>query len=129
MGTNASFSDIARQISDALQVRVLEWEGQRPTDDPTAWDLTIRARYLMDRISSPEDALEAQRLLERAVELDPEFALAHAALGECYARRGLRWWAGLEVADQALASAERALELDPGLEEAARNARRARRRQ
>jgi adenylate cyclase len=67
-------SDIARQISDALQVQLLDWEGQRQTAKPTAWDLYMRARYLNRRINSVERALEVRRLLERAIELDPRLA-------------------------------------------------------
>jgi tetratricopeptide (TPR) repeat protein len=60
----------------------------------------------------------AEELLLRATEIDPNFALAQAALGECYALRTMRWWGGPEMADLAMPRADRALELEPDLFEA-----------
>ena len=45
-------------------------------------------------------------------------ALGLASLGESYARRAMRWWGGLEMADRALPLAEQALAREPGLLEA-----------
>ncbi len=107
-------SDIAQQIANALQVQLREWEGQRQTADPTAWDLYMRAGYLMNRVSSPERLLELRRLLERAIELDPGFAPAHAVLAVTYAAEfvfSLR--PDMQLLDLAESYSRRSLVLDP----------------
>ncbi len=112
--------EVSRSIVGALQVVVAPSEqemlGRAPAKNTEAYTLYLKSRELIDR--SRESNLRAERLLEQALALDPDFALAHAALGECYASRGLRWWSGLEVAEPALACARRALELEPGLPDA-----------
>jgi adenylate cyclase len=107
-------SDIARQIANALEVQLLDREGQRQPASPTAWDLYMRARYLFRRESNPERLLESRRLLERAVELDPGFAPAHAGLAVSYAtkyRYSLQ--RDTELLGRAETYARRSLALDP----------------
>jgi non-specific serine/threonine protein kinase len=112
--------EVSRRIVDALQVTLRPGEreilGRVPTRNTEAYALYLRARELLGK--SRAENLRAERLLEQALDLDPSFALAHAALGECYAVGGLRWWADLAVADRALDCARRALELEPGLPDA-----------
>lgn len=50
---------------------------------------------------------------ERAVELDPEFTMAHAYLAEGLAWAHQNWDRSPEVASRALTAAQRAVELDP----------------
>ena len=113
-------AEVSRRIVDALQVAVGPAEQRMlervPSRNTEAYALYLRARELLE--TSPDSNRLGERLLKQALELDPDFALAHAALGECYARRGLLWWAELTVADPALACAQRALELEPGLPDA-----------
>jgi adenylate cyclase len=107
-------SDIAQQIADALQVQLLDREGQRPTANPTAWDLYMRARYLLFRVSSAESLLESRGLVERAIELDPGFAPAHALLGVTYSGAFLvSPQRDMELLDRAETYARRSLALDP----------------
>jgi tetratricopeptide (TPR) repeat protein len=56
---------------------------------------------------------EAIAEYERAVELDPEFTMAHAYLAEGLAWAHQNWDRSSEVASQALLAAQRAVELDP----------------
>jgi adenylate cyclase len=107
-------SDIARQIANALEVQLRDREGQRQTASPSAWDLYMRAGYLFRRVANPEGILESRRLLERAVELDPGFAPAHAGLAVSYAtkyRYSLQH--DTELLDRAETYARRSLALDP----------------
>ncbi len=114
-------AEVSKRIVDALQVRLKPGEREMldraPTRDREAYELYLKGREQLDRMTR-EANLRAEVLLESAIERDPDFALAHATLGECYARRGMAWWAGLEVADLALPHARRALELEPDLVEA-----------
>ncbi|MGH7740897.1 MAG: protein kinase domain-containing protein [Candidatus Eiseniibacteriota bacterium] len=114
-------AEVSRCIVQALQVALKPGEREMldrvPTRSREAYAHYLNARRLM--LQQSKDAnFRAGELLTAALALDPDFALAHAALGETYARRALLWWAGLELADQAMACAERALELESGQFEA-----------
>ncbi len=114
-------AEVSKRIVEALQVALKPGEREMldraPTRNREAYDLYLRAHGLVDR-RTRDGSFAAEELFKRAIELDPDFALAHAALGACYAQRGLAWYAGLESADQALPHAQRALELEPDLIEA-----------
>jgi serine/threonine protein kinase/tetratricopeptide (TPR) repeat protein len=112
-------AEVSKRIVEALQVALKPGERemleQAPTRSQEAYGFYLKARELAVQLSR-EASVSAEALLKRALELDPEFALAHAALGECYARRGLSWYADVDqAADQAEACARRALELKPDL--------------
>lgn len=110
-------AEVSKRIVDALQVALKPGERdmleRAPTRSAEAYAFYLKGRALdqgtRDRNYAAED------LFKSAIAKDPGFALAHAALGECYAWRGLRWWAGIEAADQALPCAMRALEIEPDL--------------
>jgi TolB-like protein/Tfp pilus assembly protein PilF len=114
-------AEVSRRIVEALQVTLRPAEREMldraPTRNREAYELYLRARALLDQ-SERDPNVRAGEVLERAVELDPDFALAHAALAECYGSRGSAWWAGKEIVEQARPHALRALELDPDLPEA-----------
>ncbi len=111
-------AEVSKRIVDALQVALDP--GQRemldrvPTRSKEAYAEYLRARAMLD-LGTREGNYLAEDHLKSAIARDPEFALAHAALGEGYAIRVMRWWAGPEVAKLAAPCAERALELDPTL--------------
>jgi TolB-like protein/Tfp pilus assembly protein PilF len=112
--------ELSQLIVEALQVALQPDEREilrrAPTKNTEAYSLYLRGRELLHK--TRDENLRAERMLLQALEIDPEFALAHAALGDCYAQRGLKWWAGLEVVEQATACARRAQELEPGLPDA-----------
>jgi TolB-like protein/predicted Ser/Thr protein kinase len=114
-------AEVSKRIVDALQIALRPEEREMldrsPTKSREAYTYYLRARDMLDR--GRDDNRRAEALLKEALSLDPDFALAHAMLGQCYALRGMRWWgAQNEVADLALPHARRALELDPDLPEA-----------
>jgi adenylate cyclase len=87
------------------------------TRDPQAYELYLRGRQLFHqfRHKSFERARETFR---RAITLDPEYALAHAGLADCYSYLYLYWEptvANLRMADCA---SRHAITLSPGLAEA-----------
>jgi len=114
-------AEVSRSIVRSLQVALKPGEREMldrvPTRSREAYAHYLSARSLMLQ-TSKDSNFRAGELLDAALTLDPNFALAHAALGEVYGRRVLSWWGGIELADQALACAERALELEPGQFEA-----------
>ncbi len=114
-------AEVSKRIVDALQVALKPGEREMleraPTRSADAYALYLRGRAALDQDNRSAN-YAAEELFKSAIEKDPKFALGHAALGECYAWRCLRWWAGVEAADQALPCASRALEIEPDLLEA-----------
>ena len=57
--------------------------GGKPTEDLSAYNEYIQARYLMGK-TTPDGLAKAKQHLETAIGCDPEFALAYDALAEVY---------------------------------------------
>jgi adenylate cyclase len=78
---------ITTQIAGTLAIRVTQIEQRRvltkPTDSLEAYDYVLRARSALQR-PARASIVEARVLLRRAVELDPNYAAAYAALAETY---------------------------------------------
>ncbi len=109
--------EITRNVIVALQVALTEGEQARVfaggTKNVEAWELVIRGKELMER-HIKEDNIEAQRLLEKAVCLDPEYAAAWVYLGFTYAEDA-RWQWGdspSESLEKAIEMGRKALEID-----------------
>jgi len=75
------------QIAGALAIRVTQFEQRRvsakPTESLEAYDYVLRARPALQRPERANNA-EARALLRRAIQLDPNYAAAYAALAETY---------------------------------------------
>jgi adenylate cyclase len=109
-------SDVAEKIAAALQTElapdVVARMRQRPTEQMDAYDLFLRGRQNIWTLEAVR-INEGHALLERAIELDPRFAAAHALIA--VARVLGCYWAGgsgQEDLPRGRQSAERALELD-----------------
>lgn len=109
-------TDIATQIASALRVELTSAEQeiveQPPTDSPEAYAIYLQANA---------GALDSMQLmLDRAIALDPDFALAYATKARWYALRAVDTFAqsAVSAADRAelerltRENAERALVLD-----------------
>ncbi len=116
-------SDVAERIARALAAELTP-EAQarierRPTDDMEAYDAYLRGEGYAGRGEAEEDMRLAIQMYERAVELDPGFALAWAGLAEQQAEL---YWFHYDRSDAPLTAArraiDRALALDPELPEA-----------
>ena len=116
-------SEIARGIAESLQVKLSAREAQglaaKPTNDPQAYDAYLRGLVFDARTAYSNDAQrKAITSYERAVELDPAFALAWARLSRAnaalYFTRADQTLARRDVARRAL---ENAQELSPNLPE------------
>ncbi len=118
-------SELAENITLALRARISPRERaniqQSPTADLGAYELYLRARDIF-HWSGVGDAQEssdrALPLLERAIERDPRFALAHALISRIHAEV---FWFGCDKRparlEQARQAAETSLQLQPGLGE------------
>jgi serine/threonine-protein kinase len=113
-------SEIAQKVVSALDVRLLASEQRVVSDTPTrnlaAYDYYLRGMDYRRRGNSDVNSRAAQLMLEKAVALDPQFALAYANLSRTHT---LMYWNSLDHTPERLAqarsTAERALELEPGL--------------
>ena len=88
-------SEIAKTIAEELQVKLTGHEEQalavKPTNNPEAYDAYLRGLAFEARSIYGSDALEkAIDFYERAVQLDPNFALAWARLSRADAYLNLR---------------------------------------
>ena len=114
-------AEVAKQIVAALQVALTPKEQalleKVPTRSREAYELFLQARQLMES-HHKEANTQAQQLLRSAIDMDPQFAQAIAALAECHARRVLAWWGSGDDAVMARELAERALAIEPDLVEA-----------
>ena len=108
---------ITVEVVGTLAIRVRQIEQRRvfakPTANLEAYDYVLRARPALQR-PTRADIAEARALLRRAIELDPSYAAAHAALSESYYIATSMGWAESPTAfmDRAEESALRALGLD-----------------
>jgi TolB-like protein/Tfp pilus assembly protein PilF len=107
---------ITRALSDALRARLLtdaESNGKEQKVDPIAHQLYLRGQYMRQRLS-PDDVKQAISDFNQAVDHDPLYAEAYAALAGAYATQGANAWTdSREVYPKARAAAEHAMALDP----------------
>jgi serine/threonine protein kinase/tetratricopeptide (TPR) repeat protein len=115
-------TDVALKITAALKAELSPVErsriGREPTQDVHAYQLYLQGRQSQSRYT-PESLLRALELFELAIERDPGFAMAHAALAQVQtdlAETGVR--TPERMGSDGRHAAERALELDPDLGEA-----------
>jgi len=115
-------SDIAEKVAKALDIALLEPErqviGSRPTKNMDAYEYYLRGNEYFHRSALEKDLTMAMQVYEKAVELDPAFALAYARLSEVHANM---YWQYHDHSEERLALAkqavDKALELNPDLPE------------
>ena len=108
-------SDIAGRVAQALNVVLVASETPTETAPPTenleAYEYFLRGNAHFRRHLDREEALHAAQMYQRAVELDPQFAEAHAALAK--ARVWLTWNFSVGEVASARDALDRAVELAP----------------
>jgi tetratricopeptide (TPR) repeat protein len=113
-------ADIAQQVAESLRIRVAVGERDNVAREPTrnieAYEYYLRGTYYFKKSKVDNDI--AIMLLERAVELDPEFALAHATLAKAYTEKLFSYDPQSHWQSKASAALERAVSLQPSLAEA-----------
>jgi len=108
---------ITNQIVSTLATRVAQIEQRRvfakPTENLEAYDYVLRARAASQQPTRANN-VEARALLKRAIELDPGYAAAYAALAETYYTASSMGWAESPTANLSRAEelATKALNLD-----------------
>jgi TolB-like protein/Tfp pilus assembly protein PilF len=114
-------SDLAQRIAEALQAKLSPGEKsqmtQKPTENGEAYLAFVQAHNLSCEVEEPAKLKQSEQLYARAIELDPNFALALARYSQ------LESWFLHDVdptperRERARSLAERALQLQPDLPE------------
>ena len=114
--------EIAWQISEALRLKLTTAQKKklrkRSTVNPEAYQAYLRGRHHWNQWT-PEGFRRALDEFQRAIDLDPLYAVAYAGLGDAYG--AMAYYGHIDPRTgfaQARAAADRALELDPDLPEA-----------
>jgi len=109
--------EVAKSIADEIEAIITPEEAAQiekiPTQNLEAYDYFLKGMEPFQR-GTREGLEEAIPLFERAIELDPEFALAHANIAIAYAFLDI-YQVEKKHADQIDYYADRALLLDPKL--------------
>ena len=111
--------EIIQQIVKALQVKLTAGEqgqvARIPTDNLEAYDYYLRGKEYFFRFTKEAHA-QARQLFERAIALDPQFALAYTMLGVTL-RQEWDWGWSLDpqALERAFELAQKAIALDDSL--------------
>jgi serine/threonine protein kinase/tetratricopeptide (TPR) repeat protein len=90
---------------------------RRPTENLEAYELYLKGRHHWHQ-RTPSAMQVAQRTLEQVIALDPEYALAHAGLADCFSVcRVYGWVSATHSRDRAKEAVTKAMALDPTLAE------------
>ncbi len=112
--------DIARDVSNNLQTKLSGADKQRLaksyTQNTEAYQLYLQGRFYWNK-RTPVENRKAVEYFEQAIALDPTYALAYAALADCYILQ-LPSTPRKERFPKARAAAMKALEIDETLGEA-----------
>ncbi|HEY8639095.1 MAG TPA: tetratricopeptide repeat protein, partial [Solirubrobacterales bacterium] len=97
-------------IEPTLRKAEIERARRKRPDSLDAYDLYLRALPFAFT-AMPQDADRALTLLERAIELEPDYAAAHAIIAWCHEQRYLRGGLHEETKEAALRHARKAIAL------------------
>jgi len=115
-------SEIAKAVAENLQAklngRAEKVLAARPTENPQAHELYLKGRYFWNKRTT-QSLEKAIGFFQQAIDLDPNYALAYAGLGDAHSIVPI--YAGTPPKDdvpKALAAARKAVEIDDSLAEA-----------
>ena len=111
--------EITKKIAAALAVKLTEDEKKRVarkyTENMEAYEFFLQGLEYQNRYTKEANA-QALQMYERAIELDPEFALAYALLGLIHLHEWTYGWSqDPQSLEQAFELAQRAIALDDSL--------------
>ena len=110
--------DIARRVVGAAAVKLTRFERERvvakPTQSLAAYEFVLRGREFLSHATREQND-EAQDLFQRAIDLDPSYAAAYAALGGSHFEAVVSGWTEFrqDELEEAETLAQKALALDP----------------
>lgn len=110
--------DIAKRVVGAAAVKLTRFEQERaqarPTRNLAAYEFVLRGRDLMSH-ATPESNDDAADMFQKAIDLDPNYADAYAALGGSHFEAVVSGWSEFRTDELAKGEvlAQNALTLDP----------------
>jgi adenylate cyclase len=110
--------DIAKRVVGAAAVKLTRFERERalakPTNSLAAYEYVLRGRDSFSH-ATRDDNDKASELFQRAIDLDPNYAEAYAALGGSHFEAVVSGWSQYreDELERAKALAQKALALDP----------------
>jgi TolB-like protein/Tfp pilus assembly protein PilF len=115
-------SDIAQRIAEELKTVLTPKEKEQveksQTENPEAYNLYLQGRFFWNK-RTEAGLNKSVEYFEKAIEVDPNYALAYAGLADTYYNQA--WW-GLVPREEGYAKAKetvlRALDINPNLAEA-----------
>jgi TolB-like protein/Flp pilus assembly protein TadD len=114
-------SDLAQSIAEALQARLSPGEKsqmtRKPTENGEAYLAFVQAHNLSCNFEDFEKLKQSEQLYQRAIDLDPNFALAIARYSQLQSWLQHTFDPAPERREKARTLAERALQLQPDLPE------------
>jgi TolB-like protein len=115
---------VSARLAEALTISLTGEEkerlSKRYTENFEAYQEYLKGRFYANR-RTPETLKTGIQHFNRAIELDPNFALAYVAIADSYVLLGLRAYSALsphEAMPRAKSAALKALEIDDGFAEA-----------
>ena len=114
--------EIAGHVASALDITLLDAgeKGRRvenPTDNTNAYHAYLEGRFWWNK-RSPDGFDKAIALFDKAISIDPEYALVYAGKAECYCMLSIHLARPGEFMQIAREAAEKALEIDDTLPQA-----------
>jgi adenylate cyclase len=113
--------EIAKSIAETLLESITPLQRSAlkttSTSDVTAYDYYLRGRQFISRFHKIDIGF-ARRMFRKALDLDPDFALAWAGYADCFSLLILYEDPNASYREEARKASQRALELDPNLAEA-----------
>jgi len=110
--------EVAEGIVGALQSRLMDAEvrlaQRKPPDALDAWGCVVQAKFKLYAYRK-QDLDQAEPFVRKAIEIDPEYAEAHAVLGHVLAWRSYNGWTEdwLKAARDAVSHCDKAMSLAP----------------
>jgi TolB-like protein/Tfp pilus assembly protein PilF len=117
------YSEMARAIANKIQVELTPGDETRFASPrlvkPGAYDAYLKGRYFLEKTELYDDQMRAIQLFEKAIEIDPKFALAYVELANAYGNSVFfSHLTPQETYSKRMAAIMKALELDDSLAEA-----------
>lgn len=117
-------SDIAEKVIEQLNITLLDSEQEaikaKPTDNVNAYDFYLKGKEHYNSLNySKKDFETAASFFEKAIKIEPDFALAHVYMGRCHSAL---FFQGHDRSEQRMTLArqaiDKALEINSELPEA-----------
>ncbi len=119
----AAQNEIAQAVAHNLRLKLTNSEqkqlGKKYTENPEAYQLYLRGRFHNLKSTEPE-ILKSIDFYQKAIEIDPGYALAYVGIADAYRTLAIAGWNAVskEAFPQSKAAVNKALEIDPNLAEA-----------